>query len=56
MAAEQKMLPSEGVFVRRKQKQRFKMQAANVVGVNLQSGHNASPTCRETDSVGDQIV
>ena len=31
---------------------RFKMQAASEVGVNLQSGYNASLTSREAGSVG----
>ena len=35
---------------------RFKMQAASEVGVNLQSGYNASLTSREAGSVGGQMV
>ena len=34
----------------------FKMQAANEVGVNLQSGYNGHLTSREAGSVGGQMV
>jgi small acid-soluble spore protein D (minor alpha/beta-type SASP) len=73
-----KMLSSESVFFRRKQKERrimsnsnnnqinvpqareamdkFKMQAAQEVGVNLQSGYNGHLTSREAGSVGGQMV
>ena len=35
---------------------RFKMQAAQEVGVNLQSGYNGHLTSREAGSVGGQMV
>ena len=35
---------------------KFKMQAANEVGVNLQSGYNGHLTSREAGSVGGQMV
>ena len=35
---------------------RFKMQAASEVGVNLTNGYNASLTSREAGSVGGQMV
>ena len=35
---------------------RFKMQAASEVGVNLQSGYNGHLTSREAGSVGGQMV
>ena len=76
MCAEQKMLSSESVFFRRKQKERntmknnnqinipqareamdrFKMQAASEVGVNLTNGYNGHLTSREAGSVGGQMV
>ena len=34
----------------------FKMQAANEVGVNLQSGYNGHLTSREAGSIGGQMV
>ena len=35
---------------------RFKMEAANEVGVNLKKGYNGSLTSREAGSVGGQMV
>ena len=35
---------------------RFKMQAASEVGVNLQSGYNGHLTSREAGSIGGQMV
>ena len=35
---------------------RFKMQAANEVGVNLTNGYNGHLTSREAGSVGGQMV
>ena len=35
---------------------RFKMQAASEVGVNLQSGYNGHLTSREAGSVGGQMA
>ena len=35
---------------------KFKMEAANEVGVNLKQGYNGHLTSREADSVGGQMV
>ncbi|MBQ2062157.1 MAG: alpha/beta-type small acid-soluble spore protein [Oscillospiraceae bacterium] len=35
---------------------KFKMQAANEVGVNLKDGYNGDLTSREAGSVGGQMV
>ena len=35
---------------------KFKMQAAGEVGVNLKEGYNGDLTSRETGSVGGQMV
>ena len=35
---------------------KFKMEAANEVGVNLKQGYNAHLTSREAGSVGGQMV
>ena len=35
---------------------KFKMEAANEVGVNLKQGYNAHLTSREAASVGGQMV
>ena len=35
---------------------RFKMEAANEVGVNLKQGYNGSLTSKEAGSVGGQMV
>ncbi len=35
---------------------KFKMQAANEVGVNLSNGYNGDLTSREAGSVGGQMV
>ena len=35
---------------------RFKMEAANQVGVNLKEGYNGHLTSREAGSVGGQMV
>ncbi len=35
---------------------KFKMQAANEVGVNLNKGYNGDLTSREAGSVGGQMV
>ena len=35
---------------------RFKMEAANQVGVNLKQGYNGDLTSREAGSVGGQMV
>ena len=36
--------------------ERFKMEAANEVGVNLKQGYNGDLTSREAGSVGGQMV
>ncbi len=36
--------------------ERFKMEAANEVGVNLKSGYNGDITAREAGSVGGMMV
>lgn len=36
--------------------ERFKMEAANEVGVNLKSGYNGDLTSREAGSIGGQMV
>ena len=36
--------------------ERFKMEAANEVGVNLKQGYNCDLTAREAGSVGGQMV
>lgn len=36
--------------------ERFKMEAANEVGVNLRNGYNGDITAREAGSVGGQMV
>ncbi|MDE6745505.1 MAG: alpha/beta-type small acid-soluble spore protein [Oscillospiraceae bacterium] len=36
--------------------ERFKMEAANEVGVNLKNGYNGDLTSREAGSVGGQMV
>ena len=35
---------------------KFKMEAANEVGVNLKDGYNGDLTCKEAGSVGGQMV
>ena len=35
---------------------KFKMQAANEVGVNLKNGYNGDLTSREAGSIGGQMV
>ncbi|MBQ8684064.1 MAG: alpha/beta-type small acid-soluble spore protein [Clostridia bacterium] len=35
---------------------RFKMEAANEVGVNLKQGYNGDLTAREAGSIGGQMV
>ena len=35
---------------------KFKMEAANKVGVNLQSGDNGNLTARQAGSIGGQMV
>ena len=75
MVTEQKMLSSESVFVRRKQRRefgmknnnqinvpqareamdKFKMQTASEVGVNLTNGYYGHLTSREAGSVGGQM-
>ena len=35
---------------------KFKMEAANEVGVNLKQGYNGNITAREAGSVGGQMV
>ena len=35
---------------------KFKMQAANEVGVNLKEGYNGDLTSREAGSIGGQMV
>ena len=35
---------------------KFKMEAANEVGVNLKKGYNGSLTTREAGSIGGQMV
>ena len=36
--------------------EKFKMEAANEVGVNLKAGYNGDLTSREAGSVGGQMV
>ena len=36
--------------------ERFKMEAANEVGVNLKQGYNGNLTSKEAGSVGGQMV
>ena len=36
--------------------ERFKMEAANEVGVNLRNGYNGDITAREAGSIGGQMV
>ena len=36
--------------------EKFKMEAANEVGVNLKDGYNGTLTSREAGSVGGQMV
>lgn len=36
--------------------EKFKMEAANEVGVNLRNGYNGDITAREAGSVGGQMV
>lgn len=36
--------------------EKFKMEAANEVGVNLKNGYNGDLTSREAGSVGGQMV
>ena len=36
--------------------ERFKMEAANEVGVNLKQGYNGHLTSREAGSIGGQMV
>ena len=36
--------------------EKFKMEAANEVGVNLKNGYNGDLTAREVGSVGGQMV
>ena len=35
---------------------RFKMEAANVVGVNLKQGYNGDLTSKQAGSIGGQMV
>ena len=35
---------------------RFKMEAANEVGVNLKNGYNGDLTSKQADSIGGQMV
>ena len=35
---------------------KFKMEAASEVGVNLKQGYNGNPTSREAGSIGGQMV
>ena len=36
--------------------ERFKMEAANAVGVNLKQGYNGDLTSRQAGSIGGQMV
>ena len=36
--------------------ERFKMECASAVGVNLKQGHNGDTSAREAGSVGGQMV
>ena len=40
----------------REARERFKMEAANEVGVNLKNGYNGDITARQAGSVGGQMV
>ena len=44
------------IFQAREAMDKFKMQAAQEVGANLQGGYNGHLTSREASSVGDQMV
>ena len=35
---------------------KFKMEAASEVGVNLKNGYNGDPTSRQAGSIGGQMV
>ena len=45
-----------GIPQAREAMDKFKMQAANEVGVNLKEGYNGDLTSREAGSVGGQMV
>ena len=51
-------MPSNRVLVpaAREALDRFKMEAANEVGVNLKQGYNGDLTARQAGSVGGQMV
>ena len=55
---EKRYLTMKGEFTQKGKEamERFKMEAANEVGVNLKQGYNGDLTSREAGSVGGQMV
>jgi small acid-soluble spore protein D (minor alpha/beta-type SASP) len=51
MASNKKLVPEAKEAL-----DRFKMEAANEVGVNLKQGYNGNHTSKEAGSVGGQMV
>ena len=51
MASNKTMVPEAKAAM-----ERFKMQAASEVGVNLQNGYNGDLTARQAGSIGGQMV
>ena len=51
MASNKKLVPEAKEAL-----DRFKMEAANEVGVNLKQGYNGNLTSKEAGSVGGQMV
>ena len=52
-----KMAKNKAMFPEAKEAmERFKMEAANEVGVNLKQGYNGDLTSRQAGSVGGQMV
>ncbi len=58
MASKQSSSGSKKIMVpeARAAMNRFKMEAANEVGVDLRKGYNGSMTTREAGSIGGQMV
>lgn len=50
------MAKSSAVPAAREALNRFKMEAANEVGVNLKQGYNGDLTSRQAGSIGGQMV
>jgi hypothetical protein len=55
---EKRYLKMKGEFTQKGKEamERFKMEAASEVGVNLKNGYNGDLTSREAGSVGGQMV